>query len=253
MALWPFKSARSRPEQKSFPMNPGSAMYREDFVSSLRMLQQAPNSDYDRIHAASSHPVIMACARRIAWATASVKFGVEAINGDVVYDHPVAQLMDDPRTSGGRWSLIQLVAASLALTGRAYIYAPRSAFKDQPAAMMGFLATHKVERIVDPSNQQITGYRYTPPIGTIGMMVLDPADVIEIRHHWLTDLDDVFGKAQASAMVYSQLVPAWGPMKLFQGLSDLIRKLLENNGGLPGIVSWTCLLYTLTLPTKRIV
>lgn len=236
--VWPFRSKPSRAlATKSFPVNPASAIYREDFITSLRALSNAPNSDYDRIHAASQHPIIMSCVRRIAWASASVKFGVEAMNGDVFYDHPIAALLDDPRTSGGRWSLIQLVAASLALTGRAYIYAPRSAFPNEPPSMLGFLATHKVERIVDASSQTITGYRYTPPIGTIGMMVLDPQDVIELRHHWLTDHDDVFGKAQASAMVHSQMVPAWGPMKMFSGLSDLIRKLLENNGGLPGILS----------------
>lgn len=199
----------------------------------------APRSDWDRVKAVETHPIMMSCIRRIAEATATCKFGVEAMNGDVITDHPVAQLLDEPNCPGGRWSLLQLIAASLAISGRAYLYAPRSVFRDNLPPQIGFLATHKIQREVDSNTHQVAMYRYTPPAGTIGMIELPPEDVIEIRRHWLTDVDDIFGAAVMPAVTYSQIEPAWNSLRLWSNLTGLINKLLENNGGLPGILAWS--------------
>lgn len=242
MKFWPFGTRGAKPSgRKSASYSGGggssSAVHAEDIFASMRGLSDVPQSDYDRIREAQSHPIVMACVRRISWSAASVKMGIEALNGDVMYDHPLAQRLAETNSPGGRWTLLQLVSASLALCGRAYVYAPRSKWEGNAPVMLGFLNTHKVQRIVDATSGEITGYRYTTMNAGTGTMILDPADVCEIRHHWLLDHDDVFGHSTLESPAYSQMQASWRPMTLFAGLSDLIRKLLANNGGMPGIIS----------------
>lgn len=242
MAFWQNWFSRSRdPERKSASSASLNSMGTDAFTTEMMFaemggMDRPPENDHIRIRMAEMHPVVMSCTRRIAWSTAAVKIGVKALNGDVMLDHPISQLLEEPNCPGGRWSLISLIAASLALTGRAYVYAPVSAFPGKLPPSLAFLAPQKVNRLTN-SEGQIQEYRYNASNGTAGAIELPPSDVIEIRHHWLTDPDDVFGRTMVDRVAYSQMVPAWSPMQLFAGITDLVNKLLKNNGGLPGILS----------------
>lgn len=216
---------------------PGSlspAMLRDSIYAELSAAGDAPMTDLARIKAAEAHPIVMACVRKIAWAAATVPLGVEMENGDLSFDHPLAQRIAAPRCVGGKTGLMQQVAASLAICGRAYIHGVPSAFRGDPPAQLVFLRSDRIQRIPN-SDGTLAGWRYQA--GQLGSMELDPSTVCEIRHPWLTDNND-FGISVVDPIAFSNVTPSWSSMFLFQGLSSLINKILTNNAGMPGILAW---------------
>lgn len=226
-ALTPVASA-------SGPLVNSAAGLRDSLFAELSAANSAPMTDLARITAAESHPIVMACVRKIAWAAATVPLGVEMANADLSFDHPLAQRIAKPRCIGGKTGLMQQIAASLAICGRAYVYGVPSAFAGEPPAQLVFLRSDRIQRIPN-SDGTLAGWRYQA--GQLGSMELDPSTVCEIRHPWLTDNSD-FGISVVDPIAYSSITPSWGSMFLFQGLSTLLNKILTNNAGLPGILAW---------------
>lgn len=210
------------------------AMLRDSIYAELSAAGDAPMTDYARIKAAEAHPVVMACVRKIAWAAATVPLGVEMPNGDLSFDHALAERIAHPRCVGGKTGLFQQVAASLAICGRAYVHGVPSAFRGDPPAQLVFLRSDRIQRIPN-SDGTLAGWRYQA--GQLGSMELDPSTVCEIRHPWLTDNND-FGISVVDPIAFSNVTPSWSSMFLFQGLSSLLNKILTNNAGMPGILAW---------------
>lgn len=193
----------------------------------------APGDDWGRINAVQTSPIAMACVRKIAWNAASVKLGVEFLNGDLDFDHPIAQRLAAPNSEGGKWGLIQLVASSLATCGRAYVYGLKSAFDNTAPQALIFLRPDHIQKRWN-SDGTLLCYQYNS--GYRGVVDLAPETVCEFKHPWIGDDSAIPGSGRQEA--YSQMTAAWGPLTMFQGLSGLMNRLLKNNGGLPGILTW---------------
>lgn len=207
---------------------------RDAIYATLGKIGDAPSTDLARIQSAEQSPVVMACTRRISWATASAKFGVEMNDGEIDFNHPIAQRIAQPNSIGGQWGLISLTSASIALCGRGYIYLAPPAFENDPPSALTFLRPDRIQRIAD-SDGNMVGYRYNSGMG--GAIELPISQVCEIKHPWLSDENVYTGWVHEQA--FSQMTPAWGSISLFQGLSALKRKILENSGGLPGIIAFS--------------
>lgn len=191
--------------------------------ASMSPVGSAPTTDRDRIKAAEQHPVVMACIRRIAWASASVKFSVADQYGDVNADHPLAFRINNPNTLGASHTF-QLLYTSLAITGHAFLYKINSEVRRQegPAGLFCLRPDRVVKQ--EEADGTVTGYDYHD-----GRTVqkLSPEDVIEITHPWLSDKP------------LPAMTPGWGPISLYQAASGLSRKVMQNSGGLPGLLVFT--------------
>ncbi|MGL5736186.1 MAG: phage portal protein [Beijerinckiaceae bacterium] len=195
--------------------------FRDVMFSSLKDVSSAPNTDNARIDAIEQSVVAFACVRRIAWSAASVDF-TAAIDrqGTMSADSPIAQLLSNPNPQGG-WHTWQLVYASLAINGRAYLLRVGTSFK---LNSIHYLHSEFITKKTNDEGQ-VTAWEYR-----VGgrLYVYEPQDVLEIIHPSL-----------AQRIPYqSQVYPAWSGMALFNGASGLMRKVLENSGGLPGILSF---------------
>lgn len=235
--MWPFsRKAKGRMLAKGIGPDTHPNLYNrggmiDAIFATLGKIGDPPSTDLARIQTAELSPIVMACTRRIAWAAASAKFGVEQADGEIDFNHPMAQRIANPNSIGGHWGLITLVSASVALCARGYIYTPTSVFANEPPRALTFLRPDRIQRIAD-SNGELVGYRYNSGMG--GAVELPIEHVCEIKHPWISDENVYTGWVHEQA--FSQLTPAWSAISLFQGLSALKRKLLENSGGIPGIV-----------------
>lgn len=207
----------------------------ESLFAKIDPAKDAPISDRVRIDSIEGNPIAMACVRKIAWNTASVKFGVEFLNGELDFDHPIAQRIEEPNSEGGKWGLIQLIAASLAVCGRAYVFGLPALMQDSAPASLIFLRPDHVRRVWNIADGTVSHYEYNTLYR--GVVRLDPATICEIKHPWLGDTSALPGSGRQEA--YSQMTAAWGPLSLYTGLTGLMTKLLHNNGGLPGILTWS--------------
>ena len=232
MRLWPFNKKAISADTHPTLRNRGQMQ--DAIYATLGEIGDPPVTDLARIHSAEQSPIVMACARRISWAAASAKFGVELMDGEVDFNHVIAQRIAQPNSIGGQWGLISLTAASLALCGRGYIYMAPPAFRGDPPSALTFLRPDRIQRIAD-SDGNMVGYRYNSGMG--GAIELPIEQVCEVKHPWISDENVYTGWVHEQA--FSQMTPAWSAISLFQGLSALKRKLLENSGGLPGIIAFS--------------
>lgn len=214
--------------------NPIIDAARESLYASYRLTDGAPRTDEARIRAVQSHPVAMACIGRIAAAVGSIPFGVDLEDGQIMYEHPLSERLQNPRCQGGASGLFRQVAASLATCGRAYIYGVRSRVDGAPPAALYFIRPDRLSRRLS-SEGDIIGYDYASPRGTVR---IDPRDVVDIRLPWLSD-DPAQGLGTTDEEAYSSITPGWDGLALYQGMSRLLRKLLDNNGGMPGVLAWS--------------
>ena len=227
-------------ETKSAVVNaPQPGMYDRmmagEMYATLSAASPPPENDLARIAIAEQHPIVMSCVRKIGWAAASVPFGREVDNGDVVFDDIFGQRLAEPGSAGGKSALLMKIAMNMAVCGRAYIYGQPSAFRGEPPKRLAYLRSDRLTRIPNPDGT-VNHWLYNN--GQMGACTLPPSHVCEIRQPWLTDnLNQTSDFLDASA--YSNLTAAWRPATLFQGLADLVRKILDNNGGLPGILAWS--------------
>ena len=201
---------------------------RDILFATLSPVGKPPTTDAERIKAAGEHPVVMTCVRRIGMSAASVRYLVANADGDLSDQDPlVRKINGGTTTSPDIWSLCY---QSLAVTGHAFIRRVTSRVNDKVPAALQYLRSDLIEKRYDSSTGKLTGYRYggLPGSGQSGPQILLSAEeVIEIRHPWLAAPEEGF----------SPMSPGWGPISLYQGFSSLVRKLLENNGGLPGILT----------------
>lgn len=186
---------------------------------------EGPAGDAQRIQLIQEHPVAMWCVRRISQSAASVPYQLVDANGRPVQgNHPAAginEMLEFPNPNQSRSDLFQLVSASLAATGNAYLYAPRSEITGLPVALYFLRPDRMVIRPKPEDQTQVAAYTYT--MGS-GSQTFAPEDICHIRHQWLTK--DASGFAAFNSV--------WEPAELYQGLIRLTRKILENSGGIPG-------------------
>lgn len=226
--LAPEVKSASPAERDSF------ASIQESIHASLRGSDGAPRTDEARIRAAQCHPVAMACINRIAAAVASVPLGVDLGDGQLAYEHPVSERLQNPKSQGGAAGLFRQVAASLATCGRAYVHGVGSPIPNSPPAALYFLRPDRLHRRLT-SDGQIAFYDYASPKGSVR---LAPSTVCEIKVPWLSD-DPAMALSAIDEEAHSNLTPAWDGLALYQGMSRLVRKILDNNGGMPGVLFWS--------------
>lgn len=195
---------------------------RDILFANLSPVGKPPKDDAERIKAAGEHPIVMTCVRRIGMAAASVRYLVADDDGNLSDKDPLVRKINGGRaTSPELW---HLVYQSLAVTSRAFVLKVTSRMDAKVPAALQFLRPDAMQKRYDPSTGKLIGYRYG---GNGPQIDYAPEQVIEIRHPWLADPNEGF----------SPVGPGWGPIALYQGFSSLVRKLLENNGGLPGILA----------------
>lgn len=208
---------------KSSPTEQTRAALRDPIGSRLAALPNAPTYDRQRIEIVESHPIAFWCVRKIAWNTSVVKWVMEDEAGNHVPENDLTYVLNNPNAQQSRADFYQLVAASLAVTGNAYIYMIPAAVNDGQLGAMVFLRPDQVVPQMTSDQMGVEYYSYTSGSGS---RRLEVQEVLHIRHPWLSH--NVLGLSLAT--------PAWESMSLYSGTSKLARKILENAGGVPGAI-----------------
>jgi HK97 family phage portal protein len=189
----------------------------------MHSISGAPDTVQARIQAVECNPIAFWCVRKISWAAATVPWFVEGPGGNPDSTHYVNALLKQPNAKQSAWEFFQLIASSLATTGNAYVSKISSALDENKTAALIFLRPDRVTPIYGSNSAVIIEYQYNGPGG---VQTFRPDDICHIRHAWLSH--DVEGLAV--------IKPAWEPASLYAGLMKLARKILENAGGIPGLL-----------------
>jgi HK97 family phage portal protein len=210
------------PEVKA--VNTPSSAYKELLTVVSRELastkEQAPERNLQRVQLVQTNPVAFMCVRRISWSVGSVKWLVDGKSEGDLFDLLNKPSPGTKHDSFGLWTLI---AASLAVTGNAYLTKSdrASGRKDKGPAAIYFLRPDRITHRLNTKTLELEGYEYTTPNGELKPYSLE--EVCHIRHPWLLSDDDGV----------SVVTPAFEMLAMWRGYSLMRRKLLENSGGVP--------------------
>lgn len=184
-----------------------------------------PPNAHERIKKIESHPVAYWCVRKIASAVASVPWIVEDEQGNAIHGHPAAVLLNNPNRKQSRSEFMHVVAASLATTGNAYISPISSAVEEGKRIALYPLRPDKVQiEREEYDNSEVKRYQYLA--GGRATRYYAPSELCHIRQPWLSD--EVEG--------WPILNSVWESLDTYTGFQRLVRKILINSGGVPGIL-----------------
>lgn len=184
-----------------------------------------PPTTRAKIDMIQAHPVAFWCVRKIALAVASVPWIVEDEAGNAVVGHPSVHLINNPNRDQSRSEFMQMIASSLATTGNAYISPVDSAVEQAKRIALYALRPDKItiER-EEADNSRVKQYQYIA--GGRATRYYRPGELCHIRQPWLSD--EVEG--------YPVINSVWESLETYTGFQRLVRKILTNSGGVPGIL-----------------
>jgi hypothetical protein len=187
----------------------------------LAKLADAPKDDAGLVKLAGNHPVVYMCVRKIAWSAASVPWQASYNGEDIPPEHPVVKLLNKPDPMRSRWELYQLLAASLATTGNAYLLQVPS-----PSYAEGMNGEAKYKIKAGASRRIRKDKAGEFPISA--MLFLRP-DRVRPYINSTTNQIEYYDYFNAGNSGYQRL-------PLYASLVTLARKLAANIGGVPGML-----------------
>ena len=198
-------------------------LMRDPIARAMASISQAPSLDRQRIEIAQTHPIVFWCIRKISWAAASVPLQVFE-NDTFVPDHPASLLLADPcRGLQSASDYYRNLYAALGVTGNAYTLAVGSEVREGEIGSLQFLRPDRITPFLNGAQNEVEYFQYNTGDQTLRIA---PDEVCHIRHAWINH--DVYG--------ISTLTPAWEPASIYGGIQALTRKILENSGGIPGVL-----------------